>query len=268
MQMINVLKRLAELDANNPNVVQESLDQPVDECGDSMGAMQSHSPASISMTAGSGEELSSLLKTLMSLSGESNGEEPVSAMPAPAEPEVDGDVLSPQEPEGDSMIMRSMIDKMNDVDDGEDNEYSDDQELSDGKKVPIPGIEKSGPGYDTYRHIGDNPTPDYDLAVKRYGSSGKNTHRTSIPNVRAGGRLDSTGDTSQFGEEKVDEWDNEGNDPNNLCAFNANQHADRSEQSGPAGGGEGRHSFNQPVSKTYEALMRDYREFVAESKKK
>ena len=38
MQMIDVLKRLAELDANNPNIIKESL--AVEECGP-MGMMGS-----------------------------------------------------------------------------------------------------------------------------------------------------------------------------------------------------------------------------------
>lgn len=93
--MIDVLKRLAELDDKNPNVykdteilnkkeisqetVKESQDLDVtglkylaglkevlDECGMMPG---SSTPASINITAGSGEELSHMLQDIMSLAG-------------------------------------------------------------------------------------------------------------------------------------------------------------------------------------------------------
>lgn len=80
--MIDVLKRLAELDAANPQVenklatveslmtVSNGSEVPVNECG-MMGAGMGpgHSPANISITANSGDELSSMLKTIMSLAG-------------------------------------------------------------------------------------------------------------------------------------------------------------------------------------------------------
>jgi hypothetical protein len=92
MQMIDVLKRLAELDAGNPNVenkmgivenlltvsnvdgevakINEGI-EAVEECGPmGMGApMPNHTPASINMTANSGEELSNMLRDIMSLAG-------------------------------------------------------------------------------------------------------------------------------------------------------------------------------------------------------
>jgi hypothetical protein len=70
MQMINVLKRLQELDEKNPRVVKESQ-LTVEECGMlGMGGMnQPHTPASINMTANSGPELTGMLKDIMSLAG-------------------------------------------------------------------------------------------------------------------------------------------------------------------------------------------------------
>lgn len=84
--MIDVLKRLAELDSANPQVenklaaveslmtVSNGSDSPVNECG-GMGMMAgpSHSPASINMTANSGEELSNMLKSIVSLAGIEKG---------------------------------------------------------------------------------------------------------------------------------------------------------------------------------------------------
>jgi len=105
MQMIDVLKRLSELDSTNPNVKQtttlvqteplnrkelvnapslpplknldelralagvaESINQPVEECG-MMGMQASNGPASLNVSAGSAEELSHMLQDIMSLAG-------------------------------------------------------------------------------------------------------------------------------------------------------------------------------------------------------
>ncbi len=121
MQMIDVLKRLAELDSTNPNIVKEN--QQVEECGimPEMGALgmpperPSH-PASINMTAGSGEELSDMLTTIMTLAGQK---------PAGAAPEIGSTpAVGMLEPAGANMdptsSMRSVIDKLNPSDDGED----------------------------------------------------------------------------------------------------------------------------------------------------
>ena len=94
MQMIDVLKRLAELDAQNPRVSsnvpvlnkQKVSESQVEECG-MMGAMTpemhmpSHppTPASINMTAGSADELGNLLKDIVSLAGMKS--EPTMDMP-------------------------------------------------------------------------------------------------------------------------------------------------------------------------------------------
>lgn len=88
MQMIDVLKRLAELDSVNPNVEPKLQSAPsltvvkdpslmesdsevaVQECG--MGApvpSQPRTPASINMSASTGDELSQMLKTIMTLAG-------------------------------------------------------------------------------------------------------------------------------------------------------------------------------------------------------
>ena len=118
--MIDVMKRLAELDSKNPTMVKES--QQVEECGimPEMGMgmpMEKPSmPASINMTAGSGEELSDMLATIMQLAGvKQHGAEPMGAEPMAAEPMV----ALTAEPEmgGDATSdMRSMIDKLNPMD--------------------------------------------------------------------------------------------------------------------------------------------------------
>ena len=205
--MIDVLKRLAELDAQNPNIVQhqgieEGIDQMVssghkiianrktpkgefvllqnkndgkyeihkfvgpasttgyefvsvhntpeemqhafksltgvneslEECGmmDSMGSMsQPHMPASINMTAASGEELSGMLKDIMSLAGlNKDSEMPVSSEPAAQTLEPAGP------PEMDATTtMRSVIDKMNPAD-GEGDSEEEKVDEWDNESIP------------------------------------------------------------------------------------------------------------------------------------
>jgi hypothetical protein len=115
MQMIDVMKRLAELDSTNPTIVKEN--QQVDECGmmpEMMGGMTRPStPANISITAGSGPELSGMLRDIMQLAGVHKVEpghmgmdhDPVTLTAEPAM------VAGPQS--SDSEMMRSVIDKMN-----------------------------------------------------------------------------------------------------------------------------------------------------------
>ena len=114
--MIDVLKRLAELDADNPNIIKES--QQVEECGMMPGMVpemgmdiapeKPSMPASINMTAGSGEELSNMLATIMQLAGVNKVEEPMGGEPAPQTLEPVG-----AGPESPADNMRSVIDKLN-----------------------------------------------------------------------------------------------------------------------------------------------------------
>lgn len=161
--MIDVLKRLAELDAQNPNVVQENepgtAEGQLEECGmmDSMGSMsQPHTPASINMTAASGEELSGMLKDIMSLAGLNNAadEMPVSTEPA-------AQTLEPVGPEMDATTtMRSVIDKMNPADDEEDGEEETDEEYdyNNSPKPETTGYSSITPaGDDLHREKGAYP---------------------------------------------------------------------------------------------------------------
>ena len=136
MQMIDVLKRLAELDSQNPNIVKENLG--LDECGP-MSMMSPHptTPASINMTAGSGEELSDMLGAIMKLAGVEKVEPhhmgiEAEPMTLTAEPvmSVGGNTAADD--------MRSVIDKMHDAGAGEESgeEDSDDQEETDEESIP------------------------------------------------------------------------------------------------------------------------------------
>ena len=113
--MIDVLKRLAELDANNPNIIKES--SAVQECGP-MGMMAgSHTPASINMTADSGSELTGMLRDIMQLAGlhqvgaQDLGveHEPMSLTAEPVK--AVGAMVA--EPLSGADDMRSVLDKMN-----------------------------------------------------------------------------------------------------------------------------------------------------------
>ena len=128
--MINVLKRLAELDAKNPNVQQVqntkiSESVSVAECGGMMGGdMQApsvpHTPASIHITANTGEELSGMLQDIMHLAGvkqdaiSSTDSQVLSATP----------VIGVSNPAANDM--RAVIDKLNPDGDMTDNDSAAD----------------------------------------------------------------------------------------------------------------------------------------------
>lgn len=138
--MIDVLKRLAELDSTNPNVAKptmaseqslatvsniegEQINESISECGP-MGMSSIDRPStpatfSINASAESGEEVSSMLRDIMNLAGV----KPVSDLPAFSAPkditpvhalEPMGDVQSAGDEMGDLI---GMIDKMNTGDD-------------------------------------------------------------------------------------------------------------------------------------------------------
>lgn len=135
--MIDVIKRLAELDSANPNIIKEST---VDECGmmpgmemesPSMMPNRPSTPATINMTAGSGEELGTLLKDIMSLAG--MGAQHTAEPTATIEPQT-------LEPVGDhetpADTMRGVIDRLNPMagDDGMaglDRDHDGDHDMDD-----------------------------------------------------------------------------------------------------------------------------------------
>jgi len=190
MQMLDVLKRLAELDADNPRVYKDTPilnkgvaenksnkedhvdeepnegnayglavqntpkgqeikingkgtgdikkedmfdEEQVDECGMMpMGGMNDHhTPASINITADSGDELSAMLRDIMTLAGQGHHDhgddiaEPMD-MPGDAAPPAEVSTDGSDGMDGDNTdIMRSMIDKLNPGDDEEDDEVKE-----------------------------------------------------------------------------------------------------------------------------------------------
>ena len=123
--MIDVMKRLAELDSGNANVIKEN--QQVGECGMMPGMVpemgidlspeKPSMPASINMTAGSGDELSNMLATIMQLAGQNK---PVSAAPPVDNAPPAAGILEPANGDSPADTMRGVIDRLNPMDNGGD----------------------------------------------------------------------------------------------------------------------------------------------------
>jgi hypothetical protein len=257
MQMIDVMKRLAALDANNPNVdstkiiqtqthsfVQESQqDLPsrpepdmaslralsglksLEECGMGMGGMMPEmsiaperpsTPATINMTAGSGEELGDLLTTIMSLAGQKSADT-VSAGPALDNTPPAAGILEPASG-GMSAAdnMRSVIDKLNPMD-GDDSKGGGDD------------VSKSHGDLD---NDGDHDMDDHDMEKKQ----------------------------------PVDEYDNTPSDPTDKDEFDANAHAHQENQPGQGDRMDGTSpkayaDMNEAVTD----LFAQYKKFVSEN---
>ena len=163
--MIDVLKRLAELDAKNPNVVnemampvpQQTMSEKLPDTGFSKPAMPgddghlglenamivpdaeeksaSTGPANINISAGSGEEVSNMLATIMQLAGvkqvtdKDMGVEPHGAV-LTAEPSMSGTppMAEPDDEHDGMRDMISAVDKMNKPEDDEEKTKGDEAE--------------------------------------------------------------------------------------------------------------------------------------------
>lgn len=233
------MKRLAELDAQNPNMVKEGAD--IAECGpigmmDGMGGMeQPHSPASINMTAASGEELSGMLKDIMSLAGLSKVEPEHLGM----EPEPTVMTAEPVTAVGpaatDSDMMRSVIDKLNPELDGGDDQggmFGGGDEQGDADQGDD-GVSKAHGDIDG---DGDHDMDDHDA------------EKDNEPE-----------DESQY--------DNSPADPTKPPSFGSNDFA---KQDNPQGGGndeEGNKRIGTQPTATFENLMKEYKKFIGEAAK-
>ena len=233
--MLDVLKRLAELDADNPRVykdtpilnneskevgeekadegpeilkiksdqakakgeksftvgkktfpVKEGDDEQVEECGimPPMGSMNDHhTPASINISADSGEELSSMLRDIMTLAGRGHDNhdsdmdmtEPTGNMPPPAEVDTDGgDDMGIDEP----TMMRSMIDKLNPGDDeggDQDGDQKDDEtDVKEYDNTPQPEMS----GYASMTPTGNDASSHGDNEASKVNGGGNPYSRT------------------------------------------------------------------------------------------
>jgi hypothetical protein len=238
MQMIDVLKRLAELDAQNPRVKSDVpvlpkrkvAESQVDECG-MMGAMTpemhmpSHppTPATINMTAGSADELGNLLKDIVSLAGMKTEPAmdmptPMADMPPPAEPE-----MGPDSPSSPADTMRSVIDKLNPMDGDDQNGEEPEGPEQDGQD----GVTKSHGDVDD---DGDHDMDDHDAEK----------------------------------EKAEEEWDNAPSDPNKPPPFDANKMSNQ-DPAGHPGAGDRMDGDRPKAFATFEdQLMWEYKKFIQE----
>jgi hypothetical protein len=226
MKMIEVMKRLAELDAQNPNMVKEGAD--IAECGpmgmmDGMGEMgQSHSPASINMTAASGEELSGMLKDIMSLAGLSKvGPDDLGMEPEPTVMTADP-VTAVGPAATDSDMMRSVIDKLNPELDGG---------MFGGADQGDDSVSKAHGDIDG---DGDHDMDDHDAE-----------------------KDDEPEDESQY--------DNSPADPTKPPAFGSNNFAKQDNPQGGGNDEEGKKRVGTQPTATFENLMKEYKKFIGES---
>lgn len=259
MQMIDVLKRLAELDATTPAidsgaaVVNTVQGINLAECGpmgmmDSMGGMsQPHTPASINMTAATGEELSGMLKDIMSLAGINKNDagsmdqlgvsdEPMAALTA--EPEVGPEVGAPQS-STDGEVMRSVLDKLNPEDDGEE---------TGGEENPVGG-DNQGSNDDVSKAHGDiDNDGDHDAA----------DHAAEKPEPEVGA------DDEEGDEEETDE---NYSGPQAPTAYGQDGIGPNNHENQPGAGNSefGKSRVRTQPTATFENLMKEYKSFIGEA---
>ena len=224
--MIDVMKRLAELDSKNPTIVKEGQ---VEECGmmpemGMMGGMPERPPmpASINMTAGSGEELGDLLTTIMSLAGVAKGgEEPVGGEPQAQVLEPVGAGETPAD------TMRSVIDKLN----------------------PMDGNDEGGEDELGAFQGGDNDNISADQG-----------------DVDNDGDHDMDDHDAEQDKEEVDEYDNTPADPNDKNEFDADQFAHQENQPGQGDRMDGdRPKAYADMNEAVTDLFAQYKKFVSEN---
>lgn len=262
--MIDVLKRLEQLDAKNPNVLKESN---VQECGpmgmmDSMPGMTAVDKPSvpanfnISASAESGNEVASMMSQILTLAGLHKvgpadlGHEPQGAV-------VTAEPVSPvgpmaAEPMNATDSMRAVLDKLNPEMDGEE------------------GGEELGP----FQHDSDSLQTGNDAGEEADDEEGEeetdegNYFTGQLAQARDQGKsqADLDGDGDMDPVKKADEtYDNTPADPNDKNPADADEYANHENQAG-SGNDEkgGKRQTNLPTA-TFEALMKEYRQFIGES---
>jgi hypothetical protein len=257
MQMIDVMKRLAQLDATTPAIdtgaavlkpvqsVTISENGPMGMMG--MGGMsQPHTPASINMTAATGDELSGMLKDIMSLAGINKSDdsgmdsvgEPMMALTA--EPEIGPDAgAGPGATDGE--VMRSVLDKLN----------PDDGEKADGEENPFGGDDQGGDdvsqSHGDFDNDGDHDMDDHDA------------------------EKDSEEDDKEKAEETYGgpQYSTTPNDPNKLNPYPKNSVGTPGTQDAAGEAGSGNTMFGKKRTEmqpsAFESLMKEYKSFIGES---
>ena len=258
------MKRLAQLDATTPAIdtgaaVVRPEQGVIAECGpmgmmDGMGGMsQPHTPASINMTAATGEELSGMLKDIMSLAGINKGDaggmdqlgvasEP---MDLTAEPEIGPDAgAGPGATDGE--VMRSVLDKLNPEDgdkaDGEQNPFGgdDSQNGDDGVNQAHGDIDNDG----------DHDMDDHD-AEKSEPQDGEEDDKEKAEETYDGPQYSTTPNDPNKDRQG---YDQEGIGPNN-----------HENQPGAGNTMFGKTRTSVQPTATFENLMKEYKSFIGES---
>jgi len=291
MKMINVLQRLAELDAGNPTVNNplaagqkqvmeadqiaqlpelQSVNElralsglkPVAECGimELGGAGQSRPPASftINATAADGSEVTSMLHDILNLAGvEKVGPEHMPAIDSPQTSMVQAPGMG-----GEKDAMRSAIDAMNEP--GDEMHDIDAPGVEDEAEVPLIGMgDEMGIGGDDMGK----------MAKPEMGAGGDTPVSSMADEIRSmADRLSQIDDIDELpgvdgddGEEKADEaYNNTPADPTNVPLGNTNDFAFN-----PNAGGQNKGMTNMPSANLaqYEnQLYSEYKKFVSEAK--
>lgn len=287
--MIDVLKRLQELDANNSNVIKEST---VEECGP-MGMMsptQPKTPATINITADSGEELGSMLSAIMKLAGVNKVE------PDHLGKEHDPSIMTATPtlgiPATDGEVMRGVLDKMNP-------EIEDEGAIG-GALGAAGGAMLGGPigaaiggglgGSMEEEEVADEGWKGAAVGAGAGELAGAALGTAIMPGIGtvagelAGGALgaaagDDIGDRVS-GDKKKDEavdeladikkllgrgakYDTTPSDPTDPPAFDGDEYADHAN---PPGAGRGRGLANHPNATLEARLMDEYKKFISEDR--
>jgi hypothetical protein len=240
MQMIDVMKRLAELDAGNPNIVKEST---VAECGmmPMPGMGGSHTPASINMTADSGPELTGMLRDIMQLAGVQQAPAEPTAMGIEVEPltaEPMGGIEEPMPSAGEKM--RSVLDKLN----------------------PEPAGDEGGDELGPFQGGGDEGGDDQGGDENPFGSDEKDD----------GEELSFGNDAGEEDEEDDEEdetpegqYDNSPADSEPTEPFDSNEYAHQENQPGAGNTSSGQERQRNMPTATFENLMKEYKYFIGEA---
>jgi hypothetical protein len=229
MQMIDVMKRLAELDSTNPNIVKEST---VAECGMMpMGAMGgSHTPASINMSADSGPELTGMLRDIMHLAG---------VQPA-------GDVGGEPEALGIDMEPATLV-----------------AEPVAGIEEPMPSAGEK------MRSVLDklNPEPAGDGGNELGAFQGGDEMSADQGDVDNDGDHDMDDHDAEEDNEETDEgqYDNSPAGAEPTEPFDANEFAHQENQPGAGDTSSGQERQRNLPTATFENLMKEYKSFIGEA---
>ncbi len=262
--MIDVLKRLAELDEKNPKVInpmsqtqkqKQTVKEDTDlaECGP-MGMMSSmdkpNTPASFSINASAadGQEVSQMLRDIMNLAGMSSEKptaEPDSDMDdMDKEPITGGGMMTPS----DNEIMRAMLDTMNEP---------DDETTMSAVPPPMPGTDLPPAGLGDGGDMGPPEPLDLD---QQDGEEVPDDVGDMADHVRDMADELKGKDKEELG---LESWDNTPADPTQVPAQDSNKYAWN-----PNAGGVNKGLTTQPTATLEDRLYAEYKNFVKEAAEK